>query len=317
MRGIILIPKLFDNRTYVTDRYACLFNKIKDELGFKISISDNSKNIDSGVEVIITFKSPQHSNPNTMMELVNLNRNVKLVGYFSDLHSYENKIYEDNMSQMLDRCDIILCPYDEAFRKKWPQYLNKYVFFPHFFAPYERYVKFRFNERPIPKCLLSGSMNPSFIYPLRTFIREKGDLSTIDVLQHPGYHRNWKRVLKSMLVDNSIYVGKRYAGLMNRYFCSIATSSIFHYVVAKYFEIPATGTLLLANEVEDLEKLGFIPFKHYVPITKDDVLSQIDDCLANQKKYREIRKTGMEFVRENHSINNRFKQFKKILKDVL
>lgn len=98
---------------------------------------------------------------------------------------------------------------------------------------------------------------------------------------------------------------------------NIATSSIFHHMVVKYFEITATGALLLANEVEDLEKLDFVAFKHTVSITKDNALLQIDDFLANQKKYRAIRKTGMEFVCQNYSANNRFKQLKKILEDIL
>lgn len=301
IKGLILIPEHFGNPAYITDRYMCLFRKMRDELGFGISITDNLKSLSSDIEVVVTLKSPQHTHPNTLMELENLDKKVKLVGYFSDLHSWGKKDYEDNMSRRLDRCDVILCPYDKAFRKRWPQYIDKYVFFPHFFAPHDRYANLGFNEKPIPKCLLSGEVD-SNIYPLRAFIKKKGDPSEIDILGHPGY-----------LVDDQACVKRKYAKFVNKYFCGVATSSIYNYVVAKYFEIPAVGALLLADEVEDLKKLGFVPFKHYVPITENNVLSQIDDCLVHQEKYDEIRNVGMEFVRENHSINNRFQQFKEIL----
>jgi uncharacterized membrane protein YcgQ (UPF0703/DUF1980 family) len=96
----------------------------------------------------------------------------------------------------------------------------------------------------------------------------------------------------------------------------LSTSSKFNYVLAKYLEIPAVGSLLIANETNDLKKIGFIAGEHYVSITKENALETIYECLDNPDKYIEIRKNGMGFVRRNHSINNRFEQLKNILNEI-
>jgi hypothetical protein len=134
------------------------------------------------------------------------------------------------------------------------------------------------------KCLLSGSLNPK-VYPLRTFV--KNNAGGMVVHKPPRY------------------VGDDYARLLNSYFCGIATPSIFNYALGKYYEIPAAGSLLLACEIADYGKAGFIPNQHYIPITKSNVISIIKRCLKNPEEYEHIRKRGMKFVRKNHSVTNR------------
>jgi hypothetical protein len=317
MSGVILIPKMFGSKFYVTDRYMCLFEMIRDKLGYRIIISNTTKDIPKHVDIIIAFKSPQHSNPETFMDLVERSGKTKIVGYFSDIHSFGNKIYERNISRMLERCDVIICPYDEAFRDKWPQYRDKYIFFPQYFAPHERYATLPFNKNPVYKCLLSGSVAPPNVYPIRMHIKMKGTSDKVTVMNHPGYRRNWFHELLGKILQKELFMKESYAEEINRYFCSVATSSIYRYIVAKYFEIPAAGTLLLANETDDLKKLGFVPFRHYVPITHADALSKINECLSAPQHFTEIRKQGMHFVRNHHSVNNRFSTLKDILENGL
>jgi hypothetical protein len=75
--------------------------------------------------------------------------------------------------------------------------------------------------------------------------------------------------------------------------------------------------LLLANEIDDLKKAGFVPYRHYVPITRADVLVRIDKCLKNPNDYDHIRREGMEFVRKNHSVVNRIERLRKIFDDLM
>lgn len=303
IQGAVLIPTTFDGRTYVTDRYSCLFEMLRDHLEFQIIVTDDPNRVPSNVDVVLTLKNPQPNVVSTLVQLADLDPQVKLIGYFTDLHLGDKEPYHSSMIRMLERCDVVLCPYDEMFRKTWPQFVDKYVFFPHFFAPHERFARLSFNEDPVMKCVLAGAIG--HVYPLRCVISQYPFQGEVFIPQHPGYYtKKW---------DDAVFVRDRYARLLHDHFCSVATSSVYNYVVAKYFEIPATGALLLANEVEDLKKLDFVPFVHYIPITADDVVGRIQHCLLNPEEYIEIRRTGMKFVREEHSINNRFEQLRKIL----
>jgi hypothetical protein len=201
----------------------------------------------------------------------------------------------ENKIKVFNRCDLIVSPVYEYFAELYPQFTSKYRFMPKFFSPNERYVGLPFNERPKMRCLLSGATKAR-IYPLRNFIKRRGQ--KID-------HRPAK------------YVGNAYAELLHSYFCCVTSSSIFKYVVAKYCEIPATGSLLIADETEDLKRMGFVPHKHYIPITRKNALTQIADCLNNPEEYNHIRKEGMLFVRKNHSINNRIIDIKKWLVELV
>ena len=196
---------------------------------------------------------------------------------------------------MFERCDLIISFAYEYFAKIYIQFLSKYKFVPKSFAPHGRYAQFLFNDKPKMKCLLSGSLNND-VYPLRSLIVNKHH---VDIEHKPP-----------------TYVGDDYAKLLHSYFCCVTSASIFNYVLAKYFEIAATGSLLLANETKDSKRLGFIPNKHYIPITKDNVFTKIEQCLENPANYNTIRREGMEFVRKNHSVVNRIEQLKRIFDEL-
>jgi len=130
----------------------------------------------------------------------------------------------------------------------------------------------------------------------------------IDILPHPGY-------VNAPSKEKAI-IREDYVKCLNNYFCCVTGSSKFNYLLAKYFEIPASGSLLLADRTKDSDKVGLVPFKHYVPIDKGNALASIKDCLTRPYKYEEIRKEGMAFVRANHGTRNRLEQFKEILKEL-
>lgn len=312
MKGLIVMPARRKSTFY--DYYACLFEKIKEEFGFDILYANNLK-VPSNIDVVITHAVPQRTYGSALMDLATLDKNIKLVGYLHDLHPFNDKKYRKRVIKMLDRYDVVLVDGKEIFEKYYPGYSDKVVFFPKFFAPHTRYVDFEFNKKPIVKCLLSGYIKrkKEQVYPLRNFIFDNIDRSKVVIIPHPGYVRS----RKDLLSDESYYVGDRYAKKLHSHFCCLATSSKYNVVLAKYLEISATGSLLVANETKDLKKAGFVSGEHYVSITKENALEVIYECLDNPDKYIKIRKAGMEFVRKNHSVNNRFKQFKKILEGLV
>jgi len=298
MKGIIIIPKFYketwlrgDNNSSV---WAPLFYGIEDYFNFKIVFADEV-NISSDIDLVIMFGVPYHNRKELIPGILDIDKNIKLIMFTGDLQCYDDFLCLSNKIKVFDRCDLIISFSNEYFVEMYPQFLHKYVFMPHFFSTYERYSKFEFDNVRIMRCLFCGSINKD-VYPLRHFVVT---------------HKN-----ENLDYHFPKYKGNDYPNLLNSYFCCLATSSIFNYVLAKYFEIMATGSLLLANETKDSKKVGLIPYKHYVPINKKNVFDKINMCLKEPEVYNKIRKTGMEFVRKNHSVLNRLTLFKKLINNL-
>ena len=305
MKGVIILPKYLEEYWVpketkqgpdfgsILSANAVFFYCMRDVFGFKLRYADEV-DVDIDTDIVFMFGVPYHNRPNLIPGILELQKSTKLVMWPGDLQCYNNKECYENKLKVYDRCDLIISPAYEYFVKLYPESVHKYKFMPKFFSPYNRYSDLSFNDIPKMRCLMVGSLNEE-VYPLRSFI------------------------IKSRLVDyrKPVYVGDRYANLLHSYFCCIATSSIFNYVVAKHYEIPATGSLLLANETTDLGKAGFISNRHYVPITKENVYEKITQCLKNPNEYSDVRREGMEFVRKNHSINNRMDFLKSVFEDLL
>lgn len=262
--------------------------------GFELRYVDEV-DVDSNTDIVFMFGVPYHNRPKLIPGLIDLNKSIKLVIWPGDIQCYNNNQCLQNKIKVFERCDLIISTVYEYFIKLYPQFMSKHRFMPKFFAPYKRYTQLLFNDKPKMKCLLSGSLNPE-VYPLRSFIKD----NCISVEYKPP-----------------IYVGDSYAKLLNSYFCCATSASTFNYMLAKHLEITAAGALLLADETKDLERAGFIPYKHYIPITKNNVDTKIKQCLKNPEEYNNIRKEGMEFVRKNHSINNRMVWLKKVFDELI
>lgn len=265
-----------------------------ESFGFELRYVDEV-DVDFNTDIVFMFGVPYHNRTNIIPGLLDLNKNIKLVMWPGDIQCYNNILCLQNRIKVFERCDLIVSTVYEYFIKLYPQFMSKHRFMPKFFAPYKRYTQLLFNDKPKMKCLLSGSLNPE-VYPLRSFIKD----NCVDVDYKPP-----------------IYVGDSYAKLLNSYFCCATSASTFNYMLAKHLEITAAGSLLMANETKDLEIAGFIPYKHYVPITKNDVCIKIKQCLKNPEGYNNIRKEGMEFVHKNHSIVNRIVWLKEIFDNLL
>jgi len=322
MKGMILVPAVY-RKNYVTDRFVCLYNMLKSELGFDIQFFTDSFEVPRDVEKVIATTVPHHWSIESIKKLTNLDKSIKLVCFLQDPRVSQTFVggqrfpKNPDLGRMLwDKFNVILSISEEKFKEWFPQYINKFVFFPNYFAPHERYTKLKFNKSPKLQCLLTGIISGKIpqVYPLRKFIRDNRDPRKVVYVRSP------KSFIKrpSSAKMKHIYVGDRFAELLHSYFCCVTDSASkeYNYVLTKRLEISATGSLLLVDECEDSKKMGFIPYEHYIPITKSNVFSQIDKCLDNPTGYTKIRKNGMNFVRQNHSVNNRFELFKKILKEL-
>jgi len=200
--------------------------------------------------------------------------------------------------------EVILAAYEPVFDKFYPgvRRNKKVVWVPHgaspdFFLP--------FHENPVNAVLLSGKIQP--VYPLRERMRELRDSGKyrIDLVEHPGYHCQYDH-------KSDPAVGSGYAREIRSRLCAFTCSLKHHYTVAKFFEIPATGSLLLADASvrEALLQLGFAEYEHYIPAYGDSLDVAVAFVLdpANRGLIDRVRRAGQELVKARHTVRNRARQ---------
>jgi hypothetical protein len=194
----------------------------------------------------------------------------------------------------------VLASYGYVFREFFPELPQQAVqWIPHaasndFALP--------FNAQPESAILLSGFIGS--LYPLRWRMRQLLQQGKYSIVrhEHPGYNDRFDHT-------NDARVGAGYARTIHRYHAAFTDALTFRYVVAKYFEIPATGALLLADGgvSQPLEELGFLPYAHYVPVTMDNLEEKLEYilCEANRPEIDEIRRRGQELTLTRHRTHHR------------
>jgi len=306
MKGILILPKYLEEHwvpkkgvggfdfSDVIGNNAPFFYSVGNALGFEIRYADEV-DVPSGTDMVIMWGMPYHNRPKIVPGFFDIPENTKLVMFPSDIHCHGNAECLENKIKVFERSDLIIASSYEFFALLYPQFLAKFEFVPNCFSPFARYSQLPWNTEPRMQCLLSGAASPR-VYPLRAFVQRNS--------RHVAYRP-------------AVYRGDSYARLLNSYFCCFASSSIFNYVIAKYFEIPAAGSLLLADETSDLKRIGFVPGKHYVRVERKNALEKIAHCLEHPQEYQDIRREGMEYVRRNHSVLNRVARLESMLKELV
>lgn len=220
--------------------------------------------------------------------------------FADDLHSWGDEMRRVKHSAF-SRCDAVLATYAYAFESFFPELsgAQEVVWVPHAASPD---FMLPLNERPLNAVLLSGAVNRH--YPLREQLKVLHDRSPDRVAYrpHPGYQCNYDYV-------NDERVGRGYARTLNRYRVCFTDSLTFGYVVAKYFEIPSTGALLLADSSVGgpLAELGFVEGVHYIPVSGEDMEEKIKYVLdeANHAALDGVRRAGQALVWERHQTADR------------
>src|SRR5262249_8848485 len=155
-------------------------------------------------------------------------------------------------------CDVVIGTYAYRFEELYPEVsrLKRFVWSPHsasadFLLP--------FNEAAENAVFLSGAVNSA--YPLRPMLWALTGPEGHRVVRHPhpGYHCGYDH-------RRAAAVGPAYARMLNRYRTSFTDGTIYRYTVAKVFEIPATGALLLVDSAlrAPMQRLGFVDGEHYL-----------------------------------------------------
>lgn len=229
--------------------------------------------------------------------------NCRKILFADDLH-WRNEQTRQMKVVGFALCDLILATCAYVWDGYYPQLrgLKRLAWIPHSASPD---FMLGFNQTAENRVFLSGAVNEA--YPLRQqMLRLQAERpQAIAVQRHPGYYCGYNYAAHAD-------IGPAYAARINRFRVAFTDCLTFRYVVAKYFEIPATGALLLAEDTvkRQLAQLGYVEYEHYLPVSKENLEAQVEYVLdeRNHDELDKIRSRGQDLVWERHKTSDRARQ---------
>jgi len=219
----------------------------------------------------------------------------KVVHYW-DVHSFQ---HERLLFVKENKIDFVIVKYKEGTLKVFPRLLDVA---PCDWLPIgvDTKVFRKWSREKSIDILLTGAIHKD-VYPFRAaYLETFKSYPNFMHVPHPGYGHFSS---KTAIVHDS------YAKLLNSAKVCPTCGSIYNYPVQKFFEIPASFTLLVAPPFRDLDELGYVPGKHYLPVSMSSFEEEILSILKDEDRIEEITKQGYSLVRKFHSVEVRAKQF--------
>jgi len=306
MKILAIVPRIFYSNRRLSDRVLHFFTEVERRIGAEVHYADSLPTGALSAAVVIVYTGAHGKR--ALNEAIRLPRRVQLIVILTGPHNYNR----EELRPVFDRADVVLCTYGSYMRTRFPEFTGEWRFFPLYFAPHDRYARLPLRDDQERKCLFTGHIQPR-LYPLRAslmqLIAAPGPLADVIVR---GIHPRWGDRTKALQTEGPL-LNEVYARRLNDYACSIATASVYRYGLAKYFEIPAAGCLLLAERTADIYAAGLRAHRHYIPVSATNIGKQILHCASAPELFRRIRDEGTAYVRENHSIRNRITELTEIL----
>jgi hypothetical protein len=214
----------------------------------------------------------------------------------------------DGMARAVAVADGVLSTYAPRFSAFFPSVdASRVTWVPHAAGP-DFLLPLRAD--PDPVVFVSGAMlHP---YPLRRAMRDVAlrRPSVARLHEHPGYDCTFDYATDAR-------VGSGYASAIQSCLAAFTDALVHEYLVAKHFEIPATGALLIADRAvsAQLLALGFIDGTHYLSTTLDDLESVVDYAVSpsHRAEIDEIRAKGHALVHSRHAVGHRAEQIDRLI----
>lgn len=210
-----------------------------------------------------------------------------------DLHHPERHVSRE---RAFLNCSTILATYAYRMDCFFPKVVQtrRVIWMPHSASP--DFV-FEANPAPCNAVFLSGSLHDC--YPLRRQLNALSEEGMAGIVRqpHPGYRIQFQ-------YGSDDRVGRAFGRRIWEHRSAFTDCSTFQYTIAKHFEIPATGALLVAEATIEvpLRELGFLPGIHYFPVGATDLEERVRYLLDqnNHAELDRIRTTGQILVRSRH-----------------
>jgi hypothetical protein len=239
---------------------------------------------------------------NIVCQLNNLNLNAKILCHSHDFfNSYSILNSLHNINHFIE----------SGFLENIKPFLPTKNIIPILHCATSNFIK-DFNPNPINKILLSGDIN-HIVYPHRShfynYALNNPDKINIHNRTHFfNFDHNYPNVLNQ-------HIACFFSSLqLNHYISSYNSSPI---LLAKVFEIPATGSLLLAHDSceTSLAKINFFNNINCILINENNYDSIINFILNpdNKSIIDNIRKNGQNLILNNHTQSFRISQINSIL----
>jgi hypothetical protein len=105
--------------------------------------------------------------------------------------------------------------------------------------------------------------------------------------------------------------GDQFNQALNSTYSAFTCASTYRYTLMKFFEIPASGTLMFAESTPELCALGFQDGVHFVAVNESNFAERIRHFTSNDGRTQGelIRLQGQRFVLENHIWQKRMPTF--------
>ncbi|WP_347550657.1 glycosyltransferase [Pseudalkalibacillus hwajinpoensis] len=223
------------------------------------------------------------------------------------MHDLQYKMYKRRQFIERENVRYIFANYREAFKKWYPEYVDRMIWFPHH-VPTLIFKDYKLNREN--DYLMMGAIYKE-LYPLRQVIKDRFQRdANFTYHSHPGY--------KELPQDVQGYkVGKDYALELNKAKIFFTCDSNYHFPILKYFETLACETLLLASGSNELRDLGFIDGKTFVEIDDTNFYEKAEYYLENVEERMKIVQLGAELIRNRHSTEIRVKELLDHIKRII
>lgn len=276
-----------------------------------VSIDDSTCRDASSVDLLLTFGFTGLSRQAiSMCE----GGRVPLISIWDDLH-YHTVEARQRRHRLFGVAAQLLLPYGPTFldMQEYKAYHEKAIFFPWFVPDASPEHTTPEVDRIGDRILLTGRVSDA--YPLRKMaLAVAASGGPIDILDHPGYQNR----LDGAEGSERFSTGARYWKRLSEYRASLVLRAspdfLRNYTLAKFFEVPGAGTLLVATPTPDMAHLGFEDGFNFVSIWPDQINAGCITEILHDPNISRIAAKGRELILMRHTITARVRQILEVLR---
>lgn len=241
-----------------------------------------------------------HSQLNTLLT----ETRTRLLVFIDDLHFTSSGMFQNRQYLFQSIASEIFSTYAYLFHNYYQNISsNRITWLPHSAS----IASFNSINQTADNRLFVSGANLNEWYPCRwrAFFLCKRRPDLVACLKHPGYGPTMKR-------DSSYFFGgQRYASYMRQYIFGLGTCQSVHYAIAKLFEIPANGLVLVTTDdlVPILASLNLHHNRHFLTINCTSKDSLIDEIVRLKTLPHEnllsIRQQSQQIIFQRHLTKHR------------